>query len=151
MKLSLKWLERHVELEGRSPEQIRDDLTMSTAEIESIETFGAGLQDVLVGHVVSAKKHPDADKLTVTSVDTGAGETIQIICGADNVAVDQKVAVAIAGSVLPGGLEINKAVIRGVESWGMICSEKELGLSEDHSGILELEPTCRAGARLASP
>lgn len=148
MKLSLKWLERHVELGGRSPEQIRDDLTMSTAEIESIETFGAGLQDVIVGHVVGAVKHPEADKLTVTSVDTGAGETIQIICGADNVAVDQKVAVAIAGSVLPGGLEIGKAVIRGVESCGMICSEKELGLSEDHSGILVLEATCRTGARL---
>ena len=148
MKLSLKWLARHVDLDGRTPEQIRDDLTMSTAEIEGIETFGDGLDDVLVGEVVAVEEHPDADMLSVASVDTGQGEVLQIVCGAPNVARDQKVAVVEAGGLLPERLEISKTVIRGVESWGIICSERELGLSDDHSGILVLEPTCRPGARL---
>ncbi len=146
MKLSLRWLARYVDLDDCSPEQVRDDLTMSTAEIEDLTTFGGGLEPLIVGHVVESARHPDADKLTVNRVDVG-GETVQIICGAPNIARGQKVPVVLPGGVLPGGLKIKKAKIRGVESFGMICSERELGLSDEHEGIMVLNDSITPGIR----
>ncbi len=143
MKLSLKWLSRHVDLSGISPEQVLNDLTMSTAEIEGLETFAGGLDALVVGHVVHRERHPDADKLSLTRVDVGESEPVQIVCGAPNVAEGMNVAVVRPGSKLPAvgdspALKIKKSKIRGVESFGMICSERELGLSDEHDGILEL-------------
>ena len=87
MKVSLKWLSRYVDLEDRPVRQILDDLTMSTAEVEGVEEYGAGLEEIVVGHVVEREKHPGADKLTLTRVDVGEGEALQIVCGAPNVAM----------------------------------------------------------------
>ncbi len=153
MKLSLRWLQRHVDLQGIEPKRILADLTMSTAEMEGMVEIGAGLDDIVVGHVVVRDKHPDADKLSVCQVDLGEASPSQIVCGAGNVAVGQKVAVIRPGATLPasggkGALPIQRAKIRGVESLGMICSEQELGLSEAHDGILVLDPGLPAGARL---
>lgn len=153
MKLSLRWLSRHVDLSDIEPRQILADLTMSTAEIEGIHAIGEGLDGIVVGHVVSRDRHPDADKLSVCQVDVGHGRVLQIVCGAPNVAAGQKVPVILPGDTLPavgakGALAIKQARIRGVESNGMICSEAELGISEDHDGILVLDADLPAGARL---
>ncbi len=138
MKISYRWLGRHVDLAGLSPREIADDLTIHTAEVEGLEPFAPWLGDVVVGHVVECARHPDADKLSVCRVDVGArgeGGLLQIVCGAANVAAGQRVAVALPGTSLPGDLSIKKARIRGVESQGMICSESELRLSDEREGI----------------
>ncbi|MHC5072261.1 MAG: YtpR family tRNA-binding protein, partial [Planctomycetota bacterium] len=147
MKLSIKWLSRYVDLSDLSPEEIRDALTMSTAEIEEVLTFGGGLQDLVVGEVVEKNKHPDADKLTVCKVDAGGSEALSIVCGAPNVEKGQKVVVVQPGQVLPDGSRIKKTKIRGQVSMGMICSERELGLSEEHEGIIVLAKGCKVGKR----
>lgn len=153
MKLSLRWLQRHVDLSGIEPRQILADLTMSTAEIEGLQHFGAGLEVLVVGHVVACDKHPDADKLSVCQVFLGRGKPQQIVCGAPNVQKGQKVAVILPGDSLPaagakGALKIKVAKVRGVESHGMICSEQELALGQDHDGILVLPAGLEPGARL---
>ncbi len=148
MKLSLRWLSRYVDLADKTPDQIRNDLTLSTAEIEGIEVYGRGLEDLVVGHVVQREKHPDADKLSLTQVDVGTGQLLQIVCGAHNIAAGQKVAVVLPGSSLPDGTKIKKSKIRGAESQGMICSEREMGLSDEHEGILVLETAAAPGTRL---
>jgi phenylalanyl-tRNA synthetase beta chain len=154
MKLSLRWLQRHVDLSGIEPQRILADLTMSTAEIESLTRFGEGLEPFLVGHVRTCTKHPDADKLSICEVDLGrAGGVRQIVCGAPNVAAGQRVVVVKPGDTLPAGgakgpLKIKVGKIRGVESEGMICSEAELALSAEADGILVLPPDTPIGARL---
>jgi phenylalanyl-tRNA synthetase beta chain len=149
MKISLRWLQRHVDLDGKTPRQIHDDLTMSTAEVEGIEVLGAGLEQIRVGHVVERGKHPDADKLSVTKVDVGQSELLTIVCGAPNVAQGQKVAVALPGVTLPGDDKpLKKAKLRGVESCGMICSARELKLSDEHEGIMVLPADAKIGAAL---
>jgi phenylalanyl-tRNA synthetase beta chain len=148
MKLSLRWLGRHVDLDGIAPERIRDDLTMSTAEIEGIAEFGAGLEPLVVGRVVECARHPKADRLTLALVDAGEAEPRRIVCGAPNVAAGQCVAVIRPGAKLPDGTRIEATKIRGEESHGMLCSERELGLSDAHDGILVLDPGSTPGARL---
>lgn len=153
MKISLRWLSRHVDLTGIEPKQILADLTMSTAEIDGLIRFGDGLEPFVVGHVRKRDKHPDADKLSVCEVDLGkAGGVVQIVCGAPNVAAGQRVVVIRPGDTLPaaggkGALKIKVGKIRGVESHGMICSESELGLSQEHDGILVLPPATPIGER----
>lgn len=157
MKLSLRWLQQHVDLVGIEPKQILADLTMSTAEIDGLHRFGDGLECLVVGHVRTREKHPDADKLSVCQVDlgnpaSGTGGVVQIVCGAPNVAAGQRVVVIRPGDTLPdaggkGALKIKVGKIRGIESHGMICSESELGLSDDHDGILVLPPDAPIGAR----
>ena len=153
MKLSLRWLTRHVDLTGIEPKQILADLTMSTAEIEDLIHFGAGLEPLVVGHVRKREKHPDADKLSVCEVDLGkSGGVVQIVCGAPNVDAGQRVVVIKPGDTLPaaggkGALKIKVGKIRGVESHGMICSESELGLSDEADGIFVLPKDTEIGAR----
>jgi len=154
MKLSLRWLSRHVDLSGIDPKQILADLTMSTAEIEDLIRFGDGLEPLVVGHVRKRDKHPDADKLSVCEVDLGHdnGGVVQIVCGAPNVAAGQRVVVIRPGETLPavggkGALKIKVGKIRGVESHGMICSESELGLSDEADGIFVLPPDTPIGAK----
>ena len=149
MKISRKWLSRYIDLDDISAERIHDDLTMSTAECEGLEEFAGGIDDVVIGLVVERDKHPDADKLSVTKVDVGDGELRGIVCGAPNVAAGQKVAVVLPGSRLPGDFKIKKSKIRGVESLGMICSEKELGLSDESDGILVLDESAPVGRKFA--
>lgn len=131
----MKWLGRHVNLDGITPEELADNLTLSTCEVEGLEPFAAHLSKVTVGHVLERVQHPDADKLGVCKVDVGTGEPLQIVCGAPNVGPGIRVAVATVGTVLPGDFKIKKSKIRGVESLGMICSVRELDLGDEHDGI----------------
>jgi phenylalanyl-tRNA synthetase beta chain len=147
VKLSLGWLREFVDLGGRSAEEIGQVLTMRTALIEGIESRGRGIEGVVVGKVLAKSKHPNADRLNVCSVEI-AGQTFEIVCGAPNVAAGQTVFVATVGAVLPGDFRIKRSKIRGVESNGMICSSKELGLGEDHDGILVLEDGLASGTPL---
>jgi len=149
MWISMRWLERHVDLSGIDPETLANDLTLSTAEVEGFEPFAPHLSDVVVGHVAERQPHPDADKLSACTVDVGSGEPLSIVCGAPNVAAGQKVAVATVGTVLPGDFKIKKSKIRGVESRGMICSLQELDLGDEHDGIWVLPDDCEVGTPVA--
>lgn len=152
MFVSLRWLARHVDLTGITPEQLADDLTLSTAEVEGLERFAPQLHDVVVGHVLACDPHPEAEKLSVCTVDVGSagtGESLTIVCGAPNVAAGQRVAVAMIGTSLPGDFKIKKSKIRGVASSGMICSVRELALGEDHDGIWVLRADAAVGHSVA--
>ncbi len=148
MLLPLNWLREFVPYEG-SAEELGGKLTMLGLELEGVRRPFEGIRDVVVGFVAECGGHPEADKLSVCRVDVGT-EVLDIVCGAPNVAAGQKVAVAPVGATLPNGLTIRKAKLRGAPSHGMICSEVELGLSEDHSGIMVLPPAARAGEKLAA-
>lgn len=117
--------------------------------MEGVERFPSGLDDVVVGEVLECGRHPSADKLSLARVAIGEGTILPIVCGARNVAKGQKVAVAPPGTVLPGGAKVEKAKIRGVESHGMILSEREMALGEDHEGIVVLDPEAKVGEPLA--
>jgi phenylalanyl-tRNA synthetase beta chain len=149
MHISYRWLARHVDLHGISPQRVAEDLTLSTAEVEGLARVLPQLSDVVVGHVVKREKHPDAEKLSYCQVDVGGPETLGIVCGAPNVAAGQRVAVAMIGTTLPGDFKIKKSKIRGVESCGMICSERELGLGDEHGGIWVLPPDAPVGRPVA--
>ncbi len=141
MKLSYKWLKEYVNTKFPA-EVIAEKLTMSGLEVDEIVS-GHNFSGVVVGKVVSLEKHPNADKLRVAQVDVGS-EILQIVCGAANLEKEQTVAVAIVGAKL-GDFEIGKASLRGVDSFGMICSEQELGLGADHSGIMILDKATKIG------
>lgn len=151
MKISLNWLKDYVELEQR-PEDLSDILTEIGLEVEgmeAIESVKGGLQGVVIGEVRSCEKHPNADRLSVTTVDVGGHEHLQIVCGAPNVAKGQKVAVATIGTILYNqdgeSWKIKKGKIRGVLSEGMICAEDELGLGSNHDGIMVLDAQVQPG------
>ncbi len=145
MKISLNWLREYLKT-SLSPQQLATTLTDIGLEVESLERYEpirGGLEGVVAGHVLTCGKHPDADKLSITTVDVGAGEPLQIVCGAPNVAAGQKVLVATINTTLypkgeNEGFKIKRSKIRGVESLGMICAADELGLGDDHSGIMVL-------------
>ncbi|NGO91088.1 MAG: phenylalanine--tRNA ligase subunit beta, partial [Halomonas sp.] len=125
---------------------IADQITMAGLEVDAVEAVAAAFSGVVVAEVLSKEKHPDADKLNVCTVDDGTGAPVQVVCGAANVAVGQKVPFAQVGGVLPGDFKIKKAKLRGVESNGMICSASELGLEEETSpGILVLSEAAPVG------
>jgi phenylalanyl-tRNA synthetase beta chain len=147
MKVPLRWLQEFIDLPTTDAEQLSLVFAMLGHEVEGYETLEPGWSDVVVGRVERVAPHRDADKIRVCQVDTGSGPT-QIVCGAWNFSEGAYVAVARPGAVLPGGLEIGQRTIRGVESNGMICSEKELGLGDDHSGILVLEGEPELGSEL---
>lgn len=149
MFVSMRWLARHVSLDGITPEQLCDDLTLSTAEVEGLERFAPQLHDVVVGLVETREKHPDAEKLSVCRVDVAGDAPLTIVCGAPNVAAGQKVAVACVGTTLPGDFKIKKSKIRGVQSLGMICSVRELDLGEEHDGIWVLPEHASVGVSVA--
>jgi phenylalanyl-tRNA synthetase beta chain len=143
MKVSVAWLRELVDV--RLPvAQLAHRLTMAGLEVEEITPVAAEFSGIVVGLVKSVAPHPNADKLRVTQVDAGTGEALTVVCGAPNVAAGQKVPCALVGAKLPG-LEIRKAKLRGVESSGMLCSARELGLSDDHAGLLVLEEDAPIG------
>jgi phenylalanyl-tRNA synthetase beta chain len=144
MKISEKWLRTWVN-PNISTDELVSLLTMAGLEVDGTEEVGAELAGILVGEVVEAKQHPEADKLQVCMVDVGQDENLQIICGAPNARQGIKVAVAVIGCVLPGDFKIKKAKLRGVHSFGMLCSGKELELSDDHDGIIELDASAKVG------
>ena len=147
MLLSLSWLREFVPYEGTAQE-LGDRLTMLGLELEEILRPYDAIAGIVVGHVVECVDHPESDHLHICKVDAGQGELLDIVCGAPNVAAGQKVPVALVGTTMPGGLVIKKAKLRGAPSCGMICSERELGLTEDHSGIMVLPETAVPGAKL---
>lgn len=147
MKFPESWLRAYCNPD-LSTQQLSDALTMAGLEVEEATPYAPPFNQVVVGHVTEVVRHPNADKLNVCQVDAGEGRLRTIVCGAPNVAVGQKVPCALPGAVLPGGLTIKSAAVRGVASDGMLCSARELGLSEDHSGLLVLPADAPAGADL---
>jgi phenylalanyl-tRNA synthetase beta chain len=148
MKFSVNWLREFVDL-PENPEEIADLLTRAGVETENIETRGAKIEQVIVSQITASSRHPNADRLSVCEVDDGSGTKRQIVCGATNYKVGDKVPLALPGAKLPNGLEIRKSKLRGVESEGMLCSPIELGLGEDTSGLLILSPDAKIGAPIA--
>lgn len=145
MKISLNWLKEYIDLSNLSTDEIVDKLTMSGLEVEDVVDENQLYKNFIVAEVKSVAKHPNADKLSVCEVFNGK-ESLQVICGAPNVAQGQKVVFAPIGTIIPNGnFQIKKAKIRGVESNGMICAEDELLLSDDHSGIMVLNGNLEAG------
>ncbi len=136
MKISLNWLRDYVPWDGTA-EELAERLTTNGLNVEMVEDFVLAFPGVVVGRVATCEKHPNADKLSLCTVDDGEG-VHQVVCGAPNVRAGQDILFARPGSVLPNGMKLKKTKIRGVESLGMICSESELGFSEESEGILEL-------------
>lgn len=148
MKISLDWLSQYVDVPF-TPKALDHRLTMLGIEVEGIEDFASKFDKIVVGEVLEAIPHPDADKLRLTRVSIGNGEPLRIVCGAPNARAGLKVAVATIGADLGEGFVIKKSKIRGEVSEGMLCSERELGLSESHEGILELPAELAVGVPLA--
>lgn len=136
MNVTYNWLKEFVDFD-LSPERLADMLTMLGLEVEGMHTLGAGMDDVVVAVVEEKRQHPNADKLSLCRVNAG-GELLDIVCGAQNFTVGDTVALARIGAVLPGDFKIKRSKIRGEESFGMLCSEKELGLAEESAGIMIL-------------
>src|SRR6266511_3847700 len=145
MKFSVNWLREFVDL-PKNPEEIAELLTRAGIETKNIETRVANIDKVIVSQIVASSRHPNADRLSVCEVDDGSGTKKQIVCGATNYKVGDKVPLALPGAKLPNGLEIRKSKLRGVESEGMLCSPIELGMGEDASGLLILSPDAKVGA-----
>ena len=138
MKFTLSWLKAPLDTDADA-QTIADKLTSIGLEVESVEDAGARLKDFTVAYVVSAEKHPNADKLRLCMVDTGAGEPVQVVCGAPNAHAGMKAVFAKPGTIIPAtGAELKIGTIRGVESRGMLCSIRELLLGDEHDGIIEL-------------
>ena len=136
MKFSEKWLRQWVNIEVDTQELV-DKITMAGLEVDDVEAVAGEFTGVIIGEIVACEQHPDADKLRVTQVSTGS-ESFQVVCGAPNARVGIKVPFATVGAVLPGNFKIKKAKLRGVESFGMLCAEEELGMAESSDGLMEL-------------
>ncbi|WP_284652326.1 phenylalanine--tRNA ligase subunit beta [Flavobacterium terrisoli] len=155
MRISYNWLKQFIKIDLKSEETsaILTDLGLEVEVVEKYQSVRGGLEGVVVGHVLTCEKHPDADRLKVTTVDLGEGAPVQIVCGAANVAAGQKVPVATIGTKLFDAegveFEIKKGKIRGQESHGMICAEDELGLGTSHDGIMVLDANLKPGTPCA--
>jgi phenylalanyl-tRNA synthetase beta chain len=155
MKISYNWLKQFIKIDLKSEETaiLLTDLGLEVEVVEKYQSVRGGLEGVIVGHVLTCEKHPDADRLSITTVDLGDGTPVQIVCGASNIAKGQKVPVATIGTKLfdKEGVEfeIKKGKIRGQESHGMICAEDELGLGTSHDGIMILDATLKPGTPCA--
>ncbi len=143
MRTSFNWLKEYVETD-LTVRQVSDRLTMAGLEVEGLEYLGEGISGVVVGRIVSINPHPNADRLTLCEVDNGS-EVLPVICGAKNLHAGDRVPLALPGAELPGGMKIEKAKLRGVLSFGMLCSEKELGLAKESSGLMILPEDAPVG------
>src|SRR6478736_4866508 len=148
MRVPLSWLREYVDVD-LAPEILAERLTMLGMEVKGIEAWGADWRNVVVGELLTVEKHPRADRLSLTTVDVGAGEPLEIVCGATNIAPGQRVPVALPGAVLPGDRRIERAEKMGVVSNGMLCSGEELRLTGDGDGILILPADTPLGVPLA--
>ncbi len=148
MKFTLKWLSEYVSLGNLSPEQLADRLTMLGLEVEAVQDLSQGLEGILTAKIVEVRPHPDADRLTLCTVEVG-DDVVPVVCGAPNARAGLMTAIALPGVTMPGGLRIKKARLRGQESMGMLCSGKELGIGNDDSGLLELDEHVASGIALA--
>jgi phenylalanyl-tRNA synthetase beta chain len=145
MRISLNWLKEYVDIPVDADE-LAHKMTMLGLEIEAIERPWSEAAKVHVGEILAIGPHPDADKLVVCKTDVGQGQPLQIVCGAKNMKVGDRVPTALVGATLPGGFQISGRKMRGVASEGMMCSARELGLGEDHDGLLILDPQTPVGA-----
>jgi phenylalanyl-tRNA synthetase beta chain len=148
MKFSVNWLRDFVDLPA-SIDDLTELLTLSGVEIEAIEERGAKIDKVIVAQITASSPHPNADRLTVCQVDDGSGTKRQIVCGATNYKVGDKVPLALPGTTLPNGSTIRQTKLRGVDSEGMLCSAIELGLGQDAAGLLILSPDAKIGTSIA--
>ncbi|HEX2692440.1 MAG TPA: phenylalanine--tRNA ligase subunit beta, partial [Gemmatimonadaceae bacterium] len=146
MNASYEWLRAFVPF-TMTPAQLRDLLTSRCATVEELIAVRQDLADIVIGRVVEAGRHPNSDHLWVTKVDAGTGNLLDVVCGAPNVAVNTLYPFAPVGAVLPGGMKIEKRKIRGETSEGMLCSARELGLGQDHAGIMALDVRAQPGTR----
>src|SRR2546426_943443 len=147
MIVSRRWLEA---LLGGAPLDARDAaerLTAHVAAVDAVVPIHGDLGDIVIARVIEVKKHPNADRLSLCLVDAGGGSAVEVVCGAPNVRAGKSYPYAPVGAVLPGGVKLERKTIRGVESNGMLCSAKELGLGEDHAGILEVDTSAAPGTR----
>ncbi|WP_262406410.1 YtpR family tRNA-binding protein [Phascolarctobacterium faecium] len=150
MLASIDWLKKYVDI-NVTPEELAEKLTRVGLEVESVNYLGAGLEGVVTGKVTQIERHPNSDHLWICMMDYGSGEIVQILTGAQNVHQDDIVPVAVVGSQLPSGMKLKKAKMRGLDSFGMLCSAEELGidakllLPEQRNGI----SSCRRIHRLA--
>ena len=150
MKFTLSWLKDHLDTEADAG-AVASKLTSIGLEVESVEDSGARLKDFVVAHVISAEKHPNADKLKLCMVDAGTGSPVQVVCGAPNAHAGMKAVFARPGVVIPASGDVLKiGTIRGIESRGMLCSARELMLGEDHTGIIELAADAKIGEPAAA-
>ena len=147
MKISENWLREWVN-PNVSTDELVEQLTMLGLEVDDVLPAAGEFTNVVVAEIVGIEKHPDADKLNVCQVDIGTGDNLQIVCGAPNARKGLKAPLAKIGAVLPGNFKIKKSKLRGMESFGMLCSNVELGLSEDHSGLLELPQSAKVGQNM---
>ncbi|MFN5780532.1 MAG: YtpR family tRNA-binding protein, partial [Novosphingobium sp.] len=149
MKFSLSWLKDHLDTTA-SVEEISAKLNAVGLEVEGIENPATKLAGFKVAKVLTAERHPNADKLQVLTVDTGDGQPLQVVCGAPNARAGLVGVLGLPGAVVPaGGFELKKSAIRGVESNGMMCSTRELELGDDHDGIIELPADAPVGTAFA--
>ena len=146
MKFSEQWLRRWVSIEADTQELV-DKITMAGLEVDDVEAVAGEFTGVVIGEIVACEQHPDADKLRVTRVSIGSEEA-QVVCGAPNARVGIKVPFATVGAVLPGNFKIKKAKLRGVESFGMLCAEEELGMAESSDGLMELPADAPVGQNI---
>lgn len=151
MRVSMAWLKQYIDI-NIGPEELAEVLTKGGIEVEGVESLDKGFRDIIIGEIKEIKAHPDAEKLQICLVNIGSAE-LTIVTGANNILPGDKVPVAIPGAVLPGGKEIKPAKLRGVESFGMLCSDKELeieavGLERSKGGILILSPDAPVGTRI---
>ena len=144
MNASYTWLRDFTDF-ALTPTQLRDVLTARAATVDDVVALRADLADIVVARVVEAAPHPDSDHLSVTKVDAGTGELLDVVCGAPNVKAGEKYPFAPVGATLPGGLKIERRKSRGQSSTGMLCSARELGLGSDHAGILALDTEAEPG------
>jgi len=147
VKISYSWMSEFTPLSA-APAEIAWRLTLAGLEVESMQPVAPPFSGVVVGEVLDCAPHPEADKLSVCEVTTDGADRLQIICGAPNVRRGLRVAVAKVGAVLPGKIHIKRAKLRGLESSGMLCSARELGLGEEHDGIMELSESLAIGRDL---
>ncbi|HET6565168.1 MAG TPA: phenylalanine--tRNA ligase subunit beta, partial [Xanthomonadales bacterium] len=145
MKFSVNWLKQWVQLD-LSASQLAERLTSSGLEVDAVEPVATDFAGIVVAEIESCGPHPDADKLSVCTVNDGSSERLQIVCGAPNARAGIKVPLARVGGRIGADFKIKKAKLRGVESQGMLCSARELGLSDDHSGLMELPADAQPGA-----
>ena len=148
MKFSENWLRALTHTHAARADLLHR-LTMAGLEVEGLELLGEGLDGVVIGEIIEAEKHPNADKLRVCKVAIGSGEPLQIVCGAPNARVGLKAPLATIGARLPGGIDIKRAKLRDVESFGMLCSTRELELNDDHGGLMELPADAPVGKAFA--
>ncbi|CAK8711996.1 Phenylalanine--tRNA ligase beta subunit [Candidatus Electrothrix laxa] len=148
MKFTLSWLGKYISLNGLTPDQLAERLTMLGLEVDAVEELYVGLDAIQTAKVFSVQKHPNADRLSLCEVEIG-DEKVPIVCGASNVRPGLITAIARPGVKLPGGMKIKKAKVRGEVSMGMLCSWRELGIGEEHAGIIELDSSLASGQSLA--